>query len=104
MLTRHVFVCSTGETCEAQGGAEVRNALKKLVVDAGLKHQIRINHCGCLGQCGLGPNIVIYPEGVWYMGVSLEDVPDIFHSLISGTSVERLINLDCMPSPAEPQP
>ena len=27
---------------------------------------VRINAAGCLDRCELGPNLVIYPEGVWY--------------------------------------
>ena len=27
---------------------------------------IRLNASGCLDRCELGPNMVIYPEGVWY--------------------------------------
>lgn len=65
---RHVFVCD-GKRCARAGSDAVRDALKEIVARAGLKQRVRINRAGCLGQCGHGPMVVVYPEGVWYAGV-----------------------------------
>jgi (2Fe-2S) ferredoxin len=65
---RHVFVCD-GKKCARAGSEGVRDALKESVVRAGLKRRVRINRAGCLGQCGHGPMVVVYPEGTWYAGV-----------------------------------
>jgi len=65
---RHVFVCD-GKQCGRAGSEDVRDALKECVSRAGLKKRVRINRAGCLGQCGHGPMVVVYPEGVWYAGV-----------------------------------
>lgn len=65
---RHVFVCE-GKRCARAGSDGVRGALKESVSRAGLKKRVRINRAGCLGQCGHGPMVVVYPEGVWYAGV-----------------------------------
>jgi (2Fe-2S) ferredoxin len=32
---------------------------------------------GCLDVCAFGPNMMIWPEGVWYMKVTKTDVPQI---------------------------
>jgi (2Fe-2S) ferredoxin len=64
---RHVFVCE-GKHC-ARAGGDVRDAVKESVDRAGLKRRVRVNRAGCLGQCGHGPMIVVYPEGVWYARV-----------------------------------
>jgi (2Fe-2S) ferredoxin len=69
---RHVFVCTSGKTCPGQGGGEVHAVLKRLVKEAGLKQRIRVNHAGCMNQCGHGPMVVVYPENVWYAGVDLD--------------------------------
>ena len=46
---------------------------------------------GCIGPCGMGPNILVYPEGVMYNGVTKEDIPAIIEEhLLGGTPVERL--------------
>jgi (2Fe-2S) ferredoxin len=69
---RHVFVCTYGKTCPGQGAAEVHAELKRRVKDAGLKGRIRVNHAGCMNQCGHGPMVVVYPENVWYAGVDVD--------------------------------
>jgi (2Fe-2S) ferredoxin len=90
---KHVFVCTGGKVCPTEGGSlQVHARLKELVGQAGLESSVRINHAGCLGQCGYGPMVVIYPENVWYCGVGLKDVEEIFvEHLQGGRPVERLI-------------
>ena len=52
---------------------------------------VRINSAGCLNRCGLGPVLVVYPEGVWYSYRSREDIDEIIEShLLEGRVVERL--------------
>jgi (2Fe-2S) ferredoxin len=90
---RHVFVCTSGSWCPAVDGdgLGVHARLKQLVAEAGLKATTRVNHSGCFDQCGYGPMVVIYPEGVWYWGVQPEDVDEIVSEhLIGGRPVERL--------------
>src|SRR5512147_3116367 len=95
---RHVFVCENrrpdddprGCCCE-KGSATIRDRLKILAKNAGLKGRVRINGAGCLDQCAHGPTIVVYPEGVWYGHVTPADVPEIVERhLLNGEPVERL--------------
>jgi (2Fe-2S) ferredoxin len=89
---KHVFVCTTGSTCPCEGSEEVCKVLRQEIVDRGPKGQIRINKSGCLDQCGNGPMVVIYPEGIWYAHVKPEDCRDIVEShLLNGQPVERLL-------------
>jgi (2Fe-2S) ferredoxin len=93
-----VFVCENRRPeddprgCCAQKGSEaIRAALKEEIERRGLKKQVRANAAGCLDACAHGPSIVVYPEGVWYGGVRVEDVPEIVEShLVKGVPVERL--------------
>lgn len=39
----------------------------------------------------MGPNIVVYPEGIIYSGVQVSDIKDIIAHLEGGPPVERLI-------------
>jgi (2Fe-2S) ferredoxin len=60
-----------------------------------LKGRVRANKCGCLDQCEHGPNMVIYPEAVWYGGVRKEDLDEIVDShLIGDQPVRRLMIAD----------
>ncbi len=90
---KHVFVCTSGSVCPAEGHSwELHARLKALVNQAGLKGSIRINHAGCMDQCGHGPMVVVYPENVWYCHVKVEDADAIFHEhLVGGRPVERLV-------------
>ena len=65
----HVFVCTSGKTCPLDGSAAVHAILKKSVAASGAKGQIRVNHSGCMNQCGHGPMVVVYPDDIWYAGV-----------------------------------
>ena len=95
---RHVFVCENHREpdnpkgcCSAKGGHEVRDRLKQLAHEAGLKGRVRVNSAGCLDQCAHGVTIVVYPEAVWYGGVTLADVEELFREhVLGGRPVERL--------------
>jgi nitrite reductase/ring-hydroxylating ferredoxin subunit/(2Fe-2S) ferredoxin len=88
---RHVFVCTSGETCPTQGDTEKYvKILRAGALKAG-RSDIRINKSGCFSQCGHGPMIVVYPEDVWYAGLRESDLDDILTShIIGGVPVERL--------------
>ena len=55
---------------------ELRDYMKDKAKAMGLKG-VRINAAGCLDRCELGPNLVIYPEGVWYHFDTKADIDEI---------------------------
>src|SRR3989442_10916005 len=89
---RHVFVCTSGETCPTQGDTEKYvKILREAMRQAGRQGDVRINKSGCFSQCGHGPMIVVYPENVWYAGVQESDLQEIVTShIVGGRPVERL--------------
>src|ERR1051326_2691494 len=85
---RHAFVCTTGEWCK---GLPIQKLLKQGVKEAGLRDEIRVNQSGCLNQCGRGPMMVVYPEGVWYHALTEEKARRILQShLVGPAPVEEL--------------
>ena len=96
---RHLFICTNDRgpdhprgCCARKGSEEVAAALKRKAYDRGLKRVVRVNKAGCLDQCARGVTIVVYPEQVWYGGVTLEDVDEIVERhLVLGEVVERLV-------------
>jgi (2Fe-2S) ferredoxin len=59
---------------------------------ASLRENIRCNAAGCLDRCEFGPNMVIYPEGVWYRYESTQDIDEILETHVkSGGRVRRLM-------------
>lgn len=94
----HIFVCTNQREpgsprgcCNPDGSAELHKAFKEALAARGLKATVRANKAGCLDQCEHGPNVVVYPEAVWYGGVKPEDVTEIIEShIIGGMPVQRL--------------
>jgi len=96
----HVFVCEQQKAeglpcCAARGSAKVLEALRKEVAEKGLANDVLLTACGSFGLCDRGPNMIVYPEGVWYSGVVPQDVPEIVQTHFQGGQVvERLANQD----------
>jgi len=96
---RHIFICINARDegnpkgcCASKGGAEVAKAIKIKAYDSGLKGIVRVNKAGCLDACAEGVAAVVYPEGVWYRGITLADVDELVERhLIGGEVVERLV-------------
>lgn len=95
---RHVFICTNRRpdtdprgSCAAKGSEEVREAFKVALKQRGVGKQIRANAAGCLDMCAQGCSVVVYPEGVWYGHVTVQDVDEIVdRHLLGGEPVERL--------------
>lgn len=96
---RHLFVCTNERgpddprgSCQARGADEVAAALKAKAHACGLKRLVRVNKAGCLDQCAHGVTLVVYPEAVWYGGVTTADVDELVERhLVRGETVERLV-------------
>lgn len=96
---RHVFVCINQRPadnpkgcCAARGGAEVAEALKSKLYDRGLRRVVRPNKAYCLDQCARGVTMVVYPDAVWYGGVTVDDLDEIIEEhILGGRPVARLV-------------
>jgi len=105
---KHVFVCTNVRKpdhprgcCAGRESEAIRERLKSLVGEHGLKGRVRVNSAGCLDQCEHGPMLVVYPEGTWYGFVTLADLEEIVQShLLLGQPVVRLrLSDECINSP-----
>jgi (2Fe-2S) ferredoxin len=54
-----VCVC-TGKTCRKDGSRDVLRGLEQLAEEVG---GFEAAECGCLGQCGKGPNLAVFAKG-----------------------------------------
>ncbi|CAN5465036.1 hypothetical protein BH20ACI3_BH20ACI3_35210 [soil metagenome] len=106
---KHIFICGNYRApghprgcCDPEREAALQKRFKKRLAERGLKGTVRANQTGCLDQCEHGPNVVIYPDGVWYGGVILEDVDEIIESHIVGNvPVARLMLAEsCINTPS----
>jgi (2Fe-2S) ferredoxin len=95
---QHIFICTNVRPpdnpkgcCAAKNSEALAAKFKEELHRRGLKGKVRANKAGCLDQCELGASIVVYPDGVWYGRVTLDDVNEIIEShLLAGKPVERL--------------
>lgn len=94
MIRSHVLICG-GTGCTASGSQKLQETLKKELEAKGLQDEIRIVQTGCFGLCALGPIMIIYPEGVFYSRVTVDDIPEIVEEhLLKGRIVQRLVHKD----------
>jgi len=99
---KHLFICGNQRPqghprgcCDPSGKGELQWLFKQKLNERGLKGRVRANRAGCLDQCEHGPNLVVYPDAVWYGGVSAADIDEIIEShLLGGKPVERLMLKD----------
>jgi len=98
----HVYACQQEKPngapcCSGRGSAAVLDALRKELAAQQLMDVVQVTTCGSLGMCERGPNMVVYPEGVWYSGVQVADVAEIVREHFQhGRVVERLANRDAV--------
>jgi len=95
---KHIFICTNQraagaarKSCGEAHGMEIVDAFKKKLNELKLPIKLRAQKAGCLDICDFGQTIVVYPEGVFYVGVELTDVDEIIHEhIINNRIVERL--------------
>jgi (2Fe-2S) ferredoxin len=94
----HVFVCTNRrpddnptDSCGRHDAEELWDYLKKQAKGVGVT-DVRVNKAGCLDRCGVGPVLVVYPEGVWYGYRTRHDIDEILDThLVKGGRVPRLL-------------
>ena len=90
----HVLVCKH-KTCLRQGGKASARALKRALKEQDLSGRVMVTKVKCLDQCGRGPVMVVYPDGVWYGGVDEEAARRIVaEHLAEGRAVEAKVLRD----------
>ncbi len=95
---KHIFICvnqraagAARKSCGEAHGMEIVDAFKKKLKERELPIKLRAQKAGCLDICDYGQTLVVYPEGVFYVGVTLNDVDEIIDEhIVNNRVVERL--------------
>lgn len=82
----HVFICTNDrhgarKSCADGEAVALRDDLKKQVEQRGWKPRVRVSQSGCLGLCEKGPNVMIYPQGIWFGGATRADAGRILETI-----------------------
>ncbi len=91
MFRTHILVCG-GTGCHSNNSGKIREAFEHEIKARHLDEDVCVVGTGCFGLCAVGPIIIIYPEGAFYSGVTVDDVKEIVDEHIEkGRLVERLL-------------
>lgn len=88
---KHVFVCTQNRgpghprgSCNQNGCGEVLDEFMIEFQRRNLEDKFRLTVTGCIGPCGTGPSVLVYPDGVMYGKVAKEDVAAIVEQHLLG--------------------
>ncbi len=101
----HIFVCINQRPpghpkgdCASKGSRALFQKFQEETEKRQLWDSVMVNGTTCLGPCGTGPTVVVYPEGVWYGKVGVKDVEEIMDQhVLGGKPVERLLLSNLVP-------
>jgi NADH-quinone oxidoreductase subunit F len=94
-VPRKTVVVSNGTCGRASGSERIIEALGRELDGRGLREAVGLEVTGCHGFCELEPNIVIYPEGIYYGRLKPEDIPSIIErTILKDKVVEALAYAD----------
>lgn len=86
---RHQIMVCYSSGCESINSKAVYEKFLEFA-DGNLK----VCKTGCLGLCGMGPNVLVYPGEIFYNRVKSEDVEEIVKKTRAGEVVTRLLYKD----------
>jgi len=90
----HIFVCTSSRVngqqkgfCHTKASVEIVTNFMEEIRDRDLGGAVLVSNTGCFALCERGPIVVVYPDNVWYGGVTPENVEEIMDEHIEGGRV-----------------
>ena len=63
------------------------------IKEVGREADIKVTKTSCMGRCGEGPTVAVYPDGVWYRTVQADDASELVQEhLLNDRLVARLVD------------
>jgi NADH:ubiquinone oxidoreductase subunit F (NADH-binding)/(2Fe-2S) ferredoxin len=91
---RKVLVCG-GTGCQASASQQIVANFEAILKEKNLSQWVDVSVTGCFGFCEKGPIVKIFPDDVFYVQVSPDDVREIVERHIQcGIEVERLLYVE----------
>lgn len=91
-LKRIDLLICCGSGCVSAGSLKIKERFHQVLAEHNITNEVNIIETGCMGPCDYGPVMVIYPEGIFYKTVSVDDVAEIVtEHFLKGRPVTRLM-------------
>jgi (2Fe-2S) ferredoxin len=92
---RHVLLCTGPNCCTPEDGLNAWEVLKGQIKEHNLGSGERACYrtkVGCLRICVHGPTMLVYPEGLWYHGMTADKIPHfVKQHLLEGRPIKEWI-------------
>lgn len=79
---RTQIIVSNGTCGQARGSEKIVQAFRKEVKKQNLHDKVEVKATGCHGFCEVEPNIIIFPEGIFYQKLKPQNVKEIISETI----------------------
>jgi len=87
----HVLVC-VDPNCLSRGAHEIEDALQDELVAQGLIDEVQVLETSRIGACEEGPELMVYPEAVHYVGLTVDDIPYLVEEhFLKGRVVQKFL-------------
>ena len=94
-VPKKTVIVSNGTCGRASGSLAIIEAFGQELERRDLRETVGLEVTGCHGFCALEPNIVIYPEGIYYGRLKPEDVPMVIEkTILKNKVVDSLVYAD----------
>ncbi|GIX43496.1 MAG: ferredoxin [Leptospiraceae bacterium] len=89
---KYVFICGN-INCSQNGSIKLIGEMRRKLKEKKLHKEIAVIQTSCFGKCGEGPNMVVFPDGIWYKEVQTNDIEEIIENhFIHNKLVARLVD------------
>ncbi len=86
-----LMVCA-GTGCVSNKSLNLKETLERELENHNLEDEIRVVLTGCNGFCANGPIMVVYPEGIFYQMLTVDDIPHLVEEhFLKGRPVKELM-------------
>ena len=86
-----ILICGGG-ACISSHSREFKNKLTEEINEKGLPEEVNLIETGCMGPCQLGPVMVVYPDGSFYINLKEEHAEQIvLEHFLKGRPVQSLL-------------
>ena len=86
-----VLICGGG-ACISSHSHELKKKLLEEIEKNGLSEEVNVVETGCMGPCELGPVMVVYPEGSFYINLKEENAEEIVREhFLKGRPLQKLL-------------